>query len=377
MRGGAAALFATALAAGCDRPFEPFAPNENGPFSLLGYLDLKADTQWVRVTPIRQTLLGGPEAIDAVVTLQHTATGRTVTMRDSLFTYEDPRLEGIAYAHVFWTTERLEPKARYRVTATASDGAASTAVVDMPADLEISLLNAEGARDTAWLEVRAEQVLLVETLHTMTSPNGTARQSVAKRQRAPIRVDQSTLYAVAIDGTPPFQEGLVDVGRTELRVAAAGAAWPALVRLPGGAVAEQPDVPSNVENGLGYVGAAATWTIPFHRCGVLVRRPDDSQTCAIRYSARSASLSGIVVRQPCARPHSLADVRLTERFTDGGAVVRRWKTGWDGGYRFEGIEPGADLTLQVGTNAPIPLPRLAPGQRFLVPEQNVTVTTGC
>jgi hypothetical protein len=130
-----------------------------------------------------------------------------------------------------------------------------------------------------------------------------------------------------------------------------------------------------VENGLGYVGAAATWTIPFHRCAIIARRPDDSQTCATTYNARSALISGSVTRQPCGRPHTLADVRLTERFVDGGAVVRRWKTGWDGAYRFEGIEPGAELSLQVGAGAPVPLPRLAPGQRYVV--QALSVTTGC
>jgi hypothetical protein len=65
-----------------------------------------------------------------------------------------------------------------------------------------------------------------------------------------------------------------------------------------------------------------------------------------------------------------------ERFADGGAVVLSWRTGWDGEYRFEGLEPGADLVLEVGAEAPaVHLPRLGPGQRYVVPD--LTVPDGC
>ena len=382
-RVAAIALLGGAIAAGCDRPFEPFAENLNGPFSMVGYLDLKTDTQWVRVMPVRQSLLSRPEPIDAVVTLERVG-GRTVTLRDSLFTFQDARLDGVAYAHVYWTTERLEASARYRVRATRSDGAASSVVVDMPRDLELTLLNAESGRDTAWLEVRAEKVQFVETFHLTRTTTGEPAGSVGKRQRALISVDSARMHVGQVDGVPPFNQGLVDVGRAELRVATTKADWPAVPRLPI-TLADVETMPSNVENGLGYVGAAASWTIPFPRCTVLMPRSENSQTCAILHNVSSASISGRLIRQPCARPHALGEVRLTERFAGGGAVMRRWRAGWDGSYRFEGIEPGSELVLEVrgAPNVPVaapllvPLPRLAPGQRHAVQDISVAVISGC
>jgi hypothetical protein len=94
-------LAGSALVAGCDHPFEPFQENTLGPFSVFGYLDLNADVQWVRVMPIRQTLLAEPGPIDAVVTLEHLGTGRVVTLRDSLFAYTDHGMGAVAYA-VVW-----------------------------------------------------------------------------------------------------------------------------------------------------------------------------------------------------------------------------------------------------------------------------------
>lgn len=373
VRGFVAALLASAFASGCDRPFQPFEENRSGPFSMVGYLDLRADTQWVRVMPVRQSLLSGPEPIDAVVTLEHLGSGRTVTLQDSLFQFKDSRLDGVSYVHVFWTTERLEAGARYELKAVRSDGALSTAVVDMPADLEFTFLN---PRDTAWVEIRAERVLFVETFHTMSTSGGQYGATVGKRQRPPAPTPDPRLHVLAVDGIAPFALGMVDVRRPELRIAAARSDWPFDASLTDLDATLPGTTPSNVENGLGFVGGVVTWTIPFHRCTVIEARPDGKQICAITFDSRSASITGRVTRQPCGRPHVLADVRLTHRFVDGGAVALRWKTGWDGEYRFEGIQPGADLVLDLGPNTPtVQLPRLAPGQRHTV--QDISVQQGC
>ena len=58
-------------------------------------------------------------------------------------------------------------------------------------------------------------------------------------------------------------------------------------------------------------------------------------------------------------------------------MVRRWRTGWQGEYRFEGIEPGAELSIQAGSAPPVALPRLAPGQRLAVQDLLVTPTDPC
>jgi hypothetical protein len=83
-----------------------------------------------------------------------------------------------------------------------------------------------------------------------------------------------------------------------------------------------------------------------------------------------------VSRTPCGEPHALAEIRLVESFPDGGSISLRWKTDWNGRYRFEGLEPGTDLMLILGPGtSPVHLPSLAPGQRYIV--QDLTVPFDC
>jgi hypothetical protein len=318
---------------------------------------------------VRQNLLTDPDPIDALVTLEDVGTGRVVTLTDSLFRFTDERLGGVAYAHNFWTTERLAPKGQYRIRAVRSDGAETTALVEMPADLELSFLNLEGGGDTAWVEIRAERVLLVETFHAMMTLSGEPAGSVARRQPQAIATSDPGKQVLSVDGTPAFQQGVVDVDRKELHVVTVRSDWPYDPRLPDPDVVLPGSMPSNVENGVGFVGGVATMTIPYHRCAVIAARPDRQHPCAIVYNSRSASITGTVVRQTCGGPYVFTDVHLREMYAGGGGAVLTWKTGWKGEYRFEGIEPGADLVLQLGPGTPeVQLPRLAPGQRYDVGE---------
>lgn len=358
----AAAALVGALAAGCDYPFEPFQENTEGPFSLVGYLDLRADTQWVRVMPVRQRLLPGREPLDAVVTLERIGGGRTLTLRDSLFAFTDRRLESTAYVHNFWTAERLEPGASYRLRATRSDGASTDALVVMPAALEFTLLNSGGYNGV--MTVRAEHLLFVEVIHTMSTASGDPTGGIAIRQKEIFRGEQPGTYRIFLEADSLTREGLQDVRREEIRIAVARSDWaydpdlPDLeAMLPGG-------VPTNVENGFGYVGGVVTWTIPFHHCRTVAAAPDGELSCPVDFDERSASLTGRILRQPCGEPDELALLRLTERFADGSAFIRSWKAGWDGSYRFEGITPGVDLVLDRGPGtAAVTLTPLLPGER--------------
>jgi len=70
----------------CDDPFLPLAESEVQ-LSVFGYLDAAADTQWVRVMPIRPLALTSPDSFGIIVTLENLGSGQTVELRDSLFTY--------------------------------------------------------------------------------------------------------------------------------------------------------------------------------------------------------------------------------------------------------------------------------------------------
>lgn len=375
----AAAVLASALAGGCEHTFEPFQENEHAIFSMFGHLDLNADTQWVRVMPVRQNLILDPEPIDAVVTLEHLGSGHIVTLNDSLFRFVDQRLDGVAYAHNFWTTERLQPEASYRLTAARTDGASATALIVMPADFEVSALHFLSDIDRpgfALLEVRAEHVVFVEMVYTMSTASGGPATSIPIDEHWTFSTDAPGTHGIGVSGDTLQRPGLLDVRRLEIRLTVGRSDWPYHPELSDVAVTLPSTMPSNIENGLGFVGGVAVSKIPFDHCDVLAPRPDREQSCTILLNAESAAVEGRVIRTPCGEPHTLANVRLTERFAGGGAVARTWKTGWDGRYRFEGVEPAADLVLEVDPRTPaVELPRLAPGERYTVGD--VPVPVGC
>ena len=379
-----AAVLATAFAGGCDDTVQPLLEDESAIFSMVGYLDLRADTQWVRVMPVRETLFLGPEPIDAVVTLEHMGTGRIVTLNDSLFTFAGGPLDGVAHAHNFWTTEPLEAEATYRLSAVRSDGASSTALVAMPPDLEILFLESGGNHlrgpPLGRLQVRAERVLFVEILYAMARVSGDAPDT---RPGTTIPGGDHWTFTTSVPGTVGIgintdtliRPGLLDMERREVRIVTGRPDWPYHAGLSDLTITLPNTSPSNVENGLGFVGGVATWTIPFDACNPLETRPDGEGPCATLFDARSASIEGRAIREPCGDPHAWATVRLTETFAGGGSMIRTWKTGWRGEYRFEGIEPGSQLLLRVIPEAPVELPPLAPGERYTV--EDILVPAGC
>lgn len=375
-----AVLLAGALAAGCDYPFEPFQENTAGPFSIYGYLDLGAETQWVRVTPIRQELVPGPGPIDAVVTLEHVESGRVVTLRDSLFTYSDPGLGSVGYAHNFWTTEPLEPGATYRLRAVRSDGAETSAVVEMPAALRLAVgytgLPDEGFRLPGEVRVEAEGLLYADVVYTVWDAQPPRPgDPVAVRQPVATPEPGTWRIRVPIDTLPGSDTR--DMRRLEARFAAAPPDWPFEPGVSAAEVAIPGRAPSNVENGVGFLGGVVTRTTPLPRCSPIEARPDGRQECDYGIDPGSASIVGTVARQPCSVAMALATVRLTQRFAAGGAVVFEWEAGWQGEYRFDGLEPGADLFLEFRDNpeAAMALPALEPGEEYVAPE--VPVFIGC
>lgn len=99
------------MAGACDTPFEPIAEGDVR-FPVFGYLDASADTQWIRVMPIRPLATTSPDSFGITVTLEDLGTGRVIPLRDSLFpfTHHADADVGSAgtYVHDFWTTETIE-----------------------------------------------------------------------------------------------------------------------------------------------------------------------------------------------------------------------------------------------------------------------------
>ncbi|WP_340107029.1 hypothetical protein [Rhodohalobacter sp. 8-1] len=117
-------VFLFFLIVSCDQTFEPLQKNDKYHFSIYGYLDAAADTQWVRVGTIRQSVDEPPDPNGIQVTLEDLQSSETVVMNDSVFTSKN--------VLNYWTTMDIEYEQTYRITAKGADGKASRVTVTTP-----------------------------------------------------------------------------------------------------------------------------------------------------------------------------------------------------------------------------------------------------
>src|SRR5690554_2310724 len=110
---------AVVVASGCADPvFDPI-PDSDLHFSVFGVLDATADTQWIRVSPLRASITHSGEVLDAVVTLEHLGTGEVIELSDSLVSFESSLDDGTSVVRQnFWTDHPIEAGATYRLAVT-------------------------------------------------------------------------------------------------------------------------------------------------------------------------------------------------------------------------------------------------------------------
>jgi len=125
----------TWILSGCNETFEPWQENDQYHFSMFGYLDASADTQWVRILPVREELFLEPRPLDFIVTMEHAESGESIVMQDSLFSY----FQG--YAWNFRSEMDIRPGQTYRITASHPDGRSSHTTVQLPEDFPTPILH--------------------------------------------------------------------------------------------------------------------------------------------------------------------------------------------------------------------------------------------
>lgn len=117
-------LFVTA----CDESITPISGEVDGYYTINGYLDVDADTQFVRVTPVRfqfERFLAGP--LDARVFTRDLSTGDETTWRDSIITLEDGTTD-----HLFHSTMPVLPGETYEFVIERPDGITASTQQDVP-----------------------------------------------------------------------------------------------------------------------------------------------------------------------------------------------------------------------------------------------------
>lgn len=268
------------VTAGCDPSVDSF--EDNGlDYSIFGYLNASADTQFVRVEPLRDGMLTrAPENLDAEVTLTNLATDRTVSLQDSLFRYIDD-----ATAHNFYTTFDIKPTTPYRLLVQGPGEAESQVQTTVPDTFPPPTVSAsipdcfpncppganpdcgvtEEQHKSLFATVLVEDIerlVAVRALYYMEEPRGVwsfghlADTTHTRNGTIRAQVDYGKDWCTL----PTAEDGDRVQRRIEVVVAAASPDWPEFLRMDF-ETEVLPGVASNVEGGVGFLGGIVTDTV--------------------------------------------------------------------------------------------------------------------
>lgn len=259
------------ISSGCNQTFQPRQENNKYFFSMYGYLDASADTQWVRITPARQDFELPSELSDVVVTLEHLESGQKTVMQDSLFSSRN-------YFN-FWTTMDIENEQSYRIRAERSDGQSSQVTVHIPSELPTPLVyqNNEPLGYYVYIDDSIEHLADVQSRwYVLLNP-----QSEKQKRTYTFLYRNSAKHTTAYGGSyfalasigEELEQIRNRVGNTEIKVlhrqffvAAGGAEWDEEISTINDLEYFLDGTASNVENGLGYVvGIDSKW-VPYETC---------------------------------------------------------------------------------------------------------------
>lgn len=256
----------------CDNTFEPFQKNNQYIFSMYGTIDLHADTQWVRVMPIGQTLfIEEAEPIDATVELTRNSTGQVVTMNDSLFQFA-----ANAFAWNYWVPISLHPDEAYTVTARNSENEESKVIIQTPSILpvpEVVEYFEDDDRGTIIGSSKDSLVVLEVRYRAQNLLCGPEKEIVISfingidHSREDYRVNMSNAGRIA--SSFGVLLGNYRVNSRKFVVVSVSEDWPDLAEYSDDEIV-LPHVATNVENGTGFVPGIAKRVIditpPRERC---------------------------------------------------------------------------------------------------------------
>lgn len=265
----------------CNESFQPYVENDVYYFSIYGYLDASADTQWVRVAPARQQLDTPPEIQEGIrVTLEHLESGRSAVMNDSLMS-----AEGDFNFINFWTTMDIGHSQTYRLRAERPDGAASWVTVTTPVELptpmgvfgggigieptyslyvDDSVEHLADVQTRWYVRIRApgyEQKRLFSFSHRNDVEHIGLYGGVYTVEIRPEREEEQIMKLTTLPA-----EGEIEIVHTQIYVASGGPEWNEEISSMDDLFYALPGSFSNVENGLGYLVGIDSKTIPFKSC---------------------------------------------------------------------------------------------------------------
>lgn len=248
----------------CDQTFEPLQENNQYNFNISGYLDASADTQWVRVGTIRESIDAPPNPEGIHVTLEDIQSGETVIMNDSVFTSQN--------VLNYWSTMDIENEKTYRISVERK-GKMSSVTVTTPKELPEPYIVVSGPPDGAniYIDDSIEHIADVQSVyHVILNPGTENTKRVYRFSiRNTIEFTYSFFGSYIASSNHEEEEAYIEeslsnteysIERRQVFIAAGGPEWIDDISsiddleyfLDGSA--------SNVENGLGYVvGISSGW----------------------------------------------------------------------------------------------------------------------
>ncbi len=261
---------ALVLLAGCDDAIE--TPGSlRGSYTLYGALDPTADTQAVRVVPVRDTIgLDEDVALPISVVSVDLATGAETPWRDSLVTFRDGQR-----GHVYSAVTRPAYGSRQRFVVRRDEGGEVSALVAVPPRIEPlrRTIRPTGPLQYAILMPDAPQLNRISVTYRLATSTGSGATVVREVDGSvgPVEFGWEIVLDLAVADDLVVLDGLRQLPGVEARDLAlqlitirgeiASEDW----RPPGGVfdpdVLADPEALTNVRGGFGFVGAAYPFTI--------------------------------------------------------------------------------------------------------------------
>lgn len=244
-------------------PFEPLQENEHHYFSVNGYLDASADTQWVKVMPVRESLDMAPDLPVPAVTLQHMESGETVVMNDSLYHFRGER-----YVYNYWTTIPVHPEHSYRLEVEGSEGRTSHAETTLPKDFPIPEFHRPEFNADILVIQEVEHLADVQVTYNIRHiQSGEEFDWVFPQLRNGTFIPPDT-YRVSIEAgamNAKIIESYCGIVVTDRSVfaAAGGPDWPDFISLDKYTVSLPDGEYNNIVNGVGFFGGIISKTLPY------------------------------------------------------------------------------------------------------------------
>lgn len=245
---------------GCENTFNPIKENDELVFSMVGVLDINADTQWVRVMPVGKSLLPlNPEPNGTEVRLIRESTGSVSVMDDSLFRFNDD-----TYVWNYWTDEPIHPDEFYTIVAENPEGEKSIVRVETPSITPVPEVEFNERLERVYVHGEKTDSLVVIESRYLVQPltdMGCAEETeiVLSHMNQVVVRGEAEYYMTAENGVALWQELGVNsyiINRRAVIIITATRDWPNAASLTEDEVA-LPDVISNVENGTGVVAGIA------------------------------------------------------------------------------------------------------------------------